>query len=723
MDPLAIQDLARSGISETDATRAAMFSVDTAQQIYPEFENLPALVLPYYDPQTLTPMVFERDGKQMPFARIRYTKEPIAKVTFAKKKMQRYGQPINSGVFPYFPCGTAVNWLEVLTGNGPIVITEGEKKALAGCLAGLPTIGLGGVFNFLSDGGLLPALDKASWKKRAVYILFDSDAAENPTIQAAEGRLASLLSQKRRAKVHVVRLPQTGDGKCGLDDFIVEQGRDALFDLLEATPQIRKIDAAVLAMNEDVCWIENEGKVYDMSARIFIEKGNFQQGSKYSTRTVIQPTVKGDGVKEVSVASKWLSHPHAQRYDGVMFDPTSTDSVVEHNGSKRLNLWRGWDPVEGPVDEFLKLNNYLFSNLPPSQRDLCFKLLVYKFQNPGKKIPLAPVFIGSQGSGKSLWCRCMMEAAGEYGQTISSDAILSNYNGYLEKSLVCVINEAKPEHVSKGAENLREMISEKTAYLNIKYRKQERISTYTTYLITANKREVADYEGDDRRMIVVDAPPMHPDKREFYGPIFDWLEGGGAKHLLHYMLSYDLEGWTPPAHAPLTREKYLARLENMTAVERIAEDMQTADQNQIGMWIHAGLLSTKVDELSQDANKAQRAREAQQALSRIQIRPFYTPTELAAIFPMVAEQFYNDKRVKNAAGHISKVLRENGIRTIDNKDDVRGFRDPHTRRFTQYLVIADPQDWPKAVTENEMERLLAQFPTYFQWAQNKGLTP
>ena len=109
-----------------------------------------------------------------------------------------------------------------------LLITEGEKKALKATQEGFSSSGLVGVYGW-KDGKserLLPALEQISWKRRPVFIVFDSDVARNEDVQNAEARLAKHLID-RGAVVRVVRLPDGPAGedgqpaKMGLDDFLV----------------------------------------------------------------------------------------------------------------------------------------------------------------------------------------------------------------------------------------------------------------------------------------------------------------------------------------------------------------------------------------------------------------------------------------------------------------------------------------------------------------------
>ena len=117
----------------------------------------------------------------------------------------------------------------------PLYVTEGEKKALAGCQAGMPTVAVSGVWSWKTriHGQSLDItdLDRIDWKGRRVTLVFDSDADTNPAVSQAEHQLAKTLGQ-RGGKVFTIRLPgsDTG-GKVGLDDFLVTHGPEAFTKL------------------------------------------------------------------------------------------------------------------------------------------------------------------------------------------------------------------------------------------------------------------------------------------------------------------------------------------------------------------------------------------------------------------------------------------------------------------------------------------------------------
>jgi hypothetical protein len=711
---LAAADLARSGISPSAASYAGVGVVPDARALSADYAPAPALVIPYVDPWTREPVHYANGAGPKPFARVRYLGDHApAQVTnpFRPPKVQRYAQPAGSGVHAYFPPVRGLSWANVASDAGhPLLIVEGEKKALAATLQGFACVGLGGVHNFYNAGAFLPELERIAWKGRHVYICFDSDAAQNPQIQAAEAKLATELSLHRGASLYLVRLPSLPNGdKQGVDDFLLHEGPDRLDALLQAAPRLRKIDAAVISLNAHVAWIEKEGCVYDLRSKEFIQKSNFVNGSAYSALEILAPTDKGTGVKRISVAESWLKHPHAQRYDYVEFAPESANPVLHTEaGGLALNMWTGWAPAPGDVAPFLELSAYLFADMR-EHADLPLRLLAYKAQNPGVKIPLALVLVGPEGCGKSLWADCAREAFAPYTAEVPPSSLGEQFNGFTECTLMAVMNEVTGKMIREHAPKLRALISEKAVSLNEKFRVRRQIKSYTQYILTANDRGAGAFSADDRRMVVVSCPQKR--ERDFYIRVRDWKNRGGGRALLDYLLSLDLQGWEPPQQAPLTDEKYMAYMESLSPVERLAEEIKVADGNVIVMWIQAALAWAQAAEVTNNLQNSRYAREIMDSLATIQVRPWYTPEELGLMFPSIVSQLHGARGVKaRVAGEISRELRTAGVGYLRCADDPRGFRWKGSIR--QYLVVAEADEWTEPLPQAEFERLMGQFPRF-----------
>lgn len=714
----AREKLASSAITPAEADDAGIFAVDDASRIRSGYAAVPALVLPYYTPEG-DKMRWGPDDA--PFERVRYLVPVFSKKkSWAPKKPIRYAQPAGSPLRVYFPWIGDPNgesaWTAILRDHkAALVITEGEFKALCSCLCGAPTIGLGGVWNFAGpDGKLLPDLASIEWRGRPVYIAFDSDAASNPQVCTAEARLVEELV-RRGARPMLVRIPAASDGgKMGIDDFVQEFGAKAWLDLLAACPPMTAVERGVVALNEHLAWIEKESKGLDLRTHNFVSRDALTTGSRFAAMTVAVPVVDGKGkttIKKVQTAKIWLTHPYAQRYDDVLFRPAQ-GQTVEEDGKTAFNLWQGYTSEPGDVEPFLELTKFLFSRVRGEAAELPLKLLAYKAQHPGEKVPLAIILIGLQGCGKSLWSECIRDAFAPYSVELPSSALLEEHQGWLEKTLIAVINEAKAKDMFLGAERLRSLVSDERQNMNEKYRVARQVRNYTTFIITANSRAAGSFSGDDRRNIVIDCPSKR--EKAFYSRVAAWKKAGGPKRLMDYLLTMDLGEWTPPVEAPMTAEKHMAFMEGLTPVQVVAAKALEANTSLVVEWLDASMQWAMESETSGDVRAGRVADEIKRSIKNFQVRPFYTPEELALIFPAITRDLFGNRRVySTVAGHISRQLRDAGLRYLESRDDPRGFR--WRGQFHQFLVVADHAEWAEPIRQDEFERLMREFPTYGQY--------
>jgi hypothetical protein len=118
-------------------------------------------------------------------------------------KPVKYEQPLKEPIRAYFPLLVIQAIHEPKAHLG---IVEGEKKALAACQAGLPCIGICGVWNWQagrsqeqketdSPRQLIDDLAAIDWRRREVWIGFDTDPRRNPSVNQAAAELARVLEE------------------------------------------------------------------------------------------------------------------------------------------------------------------------------------------------------------------------------------------------------------------------------------------------------------------------------------------------------------------------------------------------------------------------------------------------------------------------------------------------------------------------------------------------
>lgn len=226
-----IQDLAKSGILPEEASKVGWFSVsnptgDKLKELLGfTLKDMSAishiLVFPYYN----------RD-REIIYNRVKLY-PPINDM--------KYLQPKNTSTCPYIIPGL---WKIKDKPNHPLIITEGEKKALCLYLNDFNAIALPGVWNFgnknRENPDLTGMLKDWVWKGRDVRICFDSDFIFNPSVRKACIEL-SLMLWIKGAVVRIIQLPQLNHKeKVGVDDYIKKEGINAFRELNNKALSIEK---------------------------------------------------------------------------------------------------------------------------------------------------------------------------------------------------------------------------------------------------------------------------------------------------------------------------------------------------------------------------------------------------------------------------------------------------------------------------------------------------
>ena len=707
--------LAKWGISIEQAEAVGAFETPNAAAVLAGVQQRPGIILPYWTPDRQIMRI-----NDLPFGRVRWLDTPKSSGFHGKQKAARYGQPPGTGVQVYFP--PVLDWAAVLADPTlPVIITEGEAKGIVATLAGYRCVALGGVYSFADRGELVAVLAGAKWQKRPVAIIYDSDAATNPNVLAAEARLVEELGTNRGADVRIVRLPDDGGAKMGLDDFLNAKGTEALDRLIQSASSLGALDSKIIGLNRTCAWIDQERGVYDLETGLVITKADFVNGSRFSTLTHIVASTQQASVKTISVSERWLKHPHAQRYSQILFRP-GEGLVVEGEHGRALNQWTGWNEEPGDVGPWLELTDFLFGKDTQEEvRALPLRLMAYKAQNPQEKIPLALVLTGPQGSGKTLWLETVRDAFAPYSAAISPSALASEFFPWMEKSVFATINELDVETMRRHAQILMALISDERRQLNDKYRVMREINSPTLYGISSNYSGVGSgFTHDDRRIISVQCPKAGAEA--FYDRVWNWRHGGGARRLMYFLLNYDLQGWRPPRRAPATAAKRMAYREGMTPIQMLAEDMQTSGVNTLIYWIDLADQWAAQEELSSDPQRQSMARAVRDGVRNIQVRPWYTAEELTLIFPSVLSQVYATSRrdMVWTPGQMSRQLRDSGIPFLVNYDNPDGFQ--WQGRTRQYLVISAFEDWAAPIGQADFERAMRNWPNYAQIKAQAGKT-
>ncbi|PWU23503.1 MAG: hypothetical protein C5B48_08470 [Candidatus Rokuibacteriota bacterium] len=221
LHPEALEDLRRSGID--DATIAA------ARLYTPPPGDLPRLLSARLVEKVRHVLVFPYDGAShgLPMRRpdefVRCKLFPS--VSDGQGHTIRYYQRAGTPPRLYIPPPARAVLADPAV---PLLITEGEKKALKANQEGLACIGIGGLWNWQHAAGRpIADLDRIDWVERETSIVPDSDVWTRPDLVQPVFALGKEL-EGRGARVTVLKLPATAGGsKAGLDDYLCAHAREA----------------------------------------------------------------------------------------------------------------------------------------------------------------------------------------------------------------------------------------------------------------------------------------------------------------------------------------------------------------------------------------------------------------------------------------------------------------------------------------------------------------
>lgn len=508
---------------------------------------------------------------------------------FALEKPLRYLQPPHSGVHAYLPRVDGVNWLELLLNpDQPLLITEGEIKALAATLAGFPTIGLGGVENWHSarDGSpLIEELAAVEWEERNVYICYDSDVASKPQVAYAAQRLASELAA-RGAIVFDAGLPSLSTSKVGLDDYLVQNGKRSLEEHLTNSTPFANVKA-LHEFNERFIYVRSSSRVFEVENREQYNAHEFKNITEANSKYVVK-TMNGKGVLKLekrSTASDWIQWQNRRTVQRTDYIPGCTDLIVHNEKGLVLNLWPGWgvEPRAGDIKPWNDLFKYLTSELPDNESDAVRKWLIqwfaYPLHYPGAKLFSAVALWGATpGTGKTLLGETMIKVYGSNGQFVEASDLEGAFNSWVKCRQFILGDEITGTDSRNHADKLKGLITGTSLSINEKYEKPYNLPNTVQFYFTSNHPD-AFFLDQDRRFLVIEAPSK-PLPVAFYSKYREWLLGDGPSAVFHHLLhNVKLDGFNPQGPAPGTFAKEVMIDQGKSEVGRfIASVMLDPDQ-------------------------------------------------------------------------------------------------------------------------------------------------
>jgi putative DNA primase/helicase len=446
-----------------------------------------------------------------------------------------------------------------------ILITEGGFKSITGCIHGIPTVALCGIWMGLTkkdangNRQLVPALKRLAEAGFNFIIAFDSDTKDKTVnmVRAAELRLAQRLKAYGCDVLSVTGRWQAEDGK-GMDNFInnkdrgIEAFRAILMQAIpigeahdtgdkkktKKPPTRREIAARVAEQYGDKWKYDNEQKTWRIWTGKCWEKAEIGAFRSLVKTTIDAKGINYDGIEYVNNVIELLQCDLRQlkwqfwdksryiNFNNCVFDGAKAKSEPHCPGMGfTSHLPYDYKPLEGNLGDSLealrvncpKVHKFLRTAMQGDERKM-FKLLAiinallkYRFFD----LQMFVHFVGAPGSGKGKFMRFCQKLVGK-GNTIACQLDKlgdgSTKASLMDKQLVVFPDERKPV----GIDSILSLTGgDEISYREL-YQPAASAHFYGSIMIASNKPIfIGDTTGLERRLCLVQFDnPIATEKRD-----------------------------------------------------------------------------------------------------------------------------------------------------------------------------------------------------------------
>jgi hypothetical protein len=342
------------------------------------------------------------------------------------------------------------------------------------------------------------------------------------------------------------------DKEWGISESVVELGNAAHNYAIRNIERAKEyaVDPFLEQMNSQFAFIEtagtnsiveevmdNDGGGLDRSRLVHFSFQNIQQ--RFNNR-MVKIGEDDNGIPKFDELGKWwLKHPERRQYHRITFAPEKVIPNV-------YNLWKGFacEAIPGDCDLFL---GHLRDNLCSGNQeyyDYLIGWLASMVQFPARPGEVAIVLRGGRGTGKSFFAREIGKLLGRhYLQVSQAHHLTGNFNAHLRDLVLLFADEAFAARDKKHESVLKTLITEESLTIEAKGQNVINAPNYIHLIMASNDKHVIPAGEMERRFFVLEVGEGQQQNTAYFKAIADQMENGGSEALLHFLRSYDLEGF------------------------------------------------------------------------------------------------------------------------------------------------------------------------------------
>ena len=252
-------------------------------------------------------------------------------------------------------------------------------------------------------------------------------------------------------------------------------------------------------------------------------------------------------VKRIQIAEEWLGDIHRKSVTALIYKPSDKDLItnqVDNTVYYNTFFWPKHIKPSRKIDlkMFYEHINYLFPKREEAEWFLDW--LAFNIQCPELRSPIAPLHMSiHQGTGRGWLVKAITKLLGEHNiskteiDAFAEKGSRSQFNGYLNKSKVCFVEEMKQKskHHFALVDRIKSVITDEYQSYNLKGKREFTAPCYANLFFMSNHRDAIVLRPEDRRLNVFYCS-NEPKKSEYYTKLYEWIENSDNISGLFYEL-------------------------------------------------------------------------------------------------------------------------------------------------------------------------------------------
>lgn len=339
----------------------------------------------------------------------------------------------------------------------------------------------------------------------------------------------------------------------------------------EVEPEIAELNKQFFVVGNDggKCRVVHfEERYFEKDqTRLVMVLMSFEDFRNWLMNRLIQVGTTQDGKPIMQPLGKyWLSHPQRRQYDRIDFVP-GVDLPPNV-----YNLWRGYnyEPKQGSWKLMKDHIKRILANNDEEAFLYIMRWVAWAVQNPADPAEVALVFRGGKGTGKGTLCRWVKNIFGQHGlQIFSSKHISGRFNGHLRDCVLLFADEAIAPNDKDSESILKGMLTEPMIPIEGKGRDIIQAPNHLHVVMASNSKWVIPATADERRFAVFDVSNEVAQRKDYFGPLHQEMENGGASAMLYDLLHMDLGDWHPRDGIPSNQALQDQRIQSLEGADSI----------------------------------------------------------------------------------------------------------------------------------------------------------